>query len=137
MSQRTDARPGNPPDAVNEPSSATVLRLAEELRSTAPERGVTDRDLAQIAVQVSVEDLSAVAEQVSVEGLAVIADLVSVRDLEVIAAQVPDEELARIAAAAPDVGRYVAARALSAMPKAEPGETRGSYGTRLAKGVRR
>ncbi|WP_406517593.1 hypothetical protein [Streptomyces sp. NBC_00826] len=137
MSQRTNTRPGNPPDAVNEPPSATVLRLAEELRSTAPDRGITDGDLAAIAVQVSMEDLAAVAEQVSVEGLAVIADLVSVRDLEVIGAQVPDDELARIAAAAPDVGRYVAARVLGAMPKAEPGETRGSYGVRLARGGRR
>ncbi|MFF4179661.1 hypothetical protein [Streptomyces sp. NPDC001750] len=137
MSQRTNARSGNPSDTVNEPPSATVLRLAEELRSTAPERGITDGDLAAIAVQVSAEDLAAVAEQVSVEGLAAIADLVSVEDLEVIGAQVSDEELARIAAAAPDVGRYVAARALGAMPKAQPGETRGSYGARLAEGGRR
>ncbi|WP_371097143.1 hypothetical protein [Streptomyces sanglieri] len=136
MSQRTNARPGNPPDGANEPS-ATVLRLAEELRSTDPDREVTDGDLAAVAVQVSVEDLAAVAEQVYDEGLEVIADLVSVEDLEVIAAQVSDEELARIAAAAPEVGRYVAARVLGAMPKAEPGETRGSYGARLAEGAGR
>ncbi|MEU0627715.1 hypothetical protein [Streptomyces sp. NPDC005989] len=136
MSQRTDARPGNPPDAMNEPPSVTVLRLAEELRSTDPEREVTDGDLAAIAVRVSVADLRSVAEQVHVEGLAAIAGQVSVADLAVISAQVSDGDLARIAAAAPEAGRYVAAKALAAMPEAQPGETRGAYGTRLAGAVR-
>ncbi|MET8746827.1 hypothetical protein [Streptomyces sp. NPDC004728] len=136
MSQRTNARPGNPPDAMNEPSSATVLRLAEELRSTDPEREVTDGDLAAIAVQVSVADLGSVAEQVHIEGLAAIAGQVLVADLAVISAQVSDADLARIAAGAPEAGRYLAAKTLTSMPVALPGETRGAYGTRLAGAVR-
>ncbi|MFJ7489735.1 hypothetical protein ACIQZB_00490 [Streptomyces sp. NPDC097727] len=136
MSQRTNARPGNPPDVTNEPPSATVLRLAEELSSTDPEREITDRDLAALAVQVSVAELGSVAEQGHDEGLAALAGQVFVADLALISAQISDDDLARIVADAPEAGRYMAAKALGAMPEARSGETRSSYGARLVKAVR-
>lgn len=150
MPQGTNGRPGNPRDVTDDQTSnalqapgrmrgrarTTLLRFAEELRSTDPEREVTDGDLAAIAAQVSVGDLGSVAEQVDAEGLAALAGQVPDTDLESISTQVSDEELARIAAAAPEAGRYMAAKVLTAIPAAQPGETRGAYGTRLAKAVR-
>ncbi|MFE6021635.1 hypothetical protein ACFQ6O_34545 [Streptomyces sp. NPDC056441] len=92
--------------------------------------------MAAIAAQVSVTELGPVTEQVHAEDLAALAGQVAVTDLESISDQVSDDDLARIAAAVPEAGRYMAAKALTAIPAAQPGETRGAYGTRLAEAVR-